>query len=112
MAVTFLTGSQQDRIVVSGTPDVTTQVTFHQNTRTVFLKGFDAAGTSPALCKYALVGVDDAAIESNFSTVPAGATAEVRIANRGRVLGGKSLYIASLTISGTIEVEASEFGGE
>ena len=117
MAITFTKQDELRRITVSGSADYATKVTLHQNTRTIFVQGFDSTGIIPKSAKYALSGStstivegDDIGASQEFITIPAGAKHEISLNQGNRVLGGASLFIASSVLSGTLEVEADSTG--
>jgi len=107
MAVVFTAARQIDRIVTDAAAGNVTKVTFHANTRTVTIEGYDAAGTTATACKVAYAGTDGAAIGADFYTIDAGAKLEIPVAGHARERDGAVLYIASTVNSGIVEVEAS-----
>jgi len=96
-----------DRVTVSATPDVATEVILHKDVRTVSIEGYDAAGTVTAACKLALTGTDNTAIGSDFKTIDAGALLRHAVSGRGRNLAGTSIFVASAVAGAIIEVTTS-----
>lgn len=106
MAVTYSTPGAPVRITLSGTPDVATQVSFSDRVRVVEVRFLDASN-APLTGKVARTGTDNAAIVATSAFVASGATKRVIVSSgrsRAEVLGGFSLYLASVTASAVVEV--------
>lgn len=103
-----LNANVTDRIALSGTPGLVTEVILDKKVRSVEVTGYDAAGTARGECKVALAGTDAAAIGADFQTVLADAPGlKLRVAGRARNLAGTSVFIASGVASVIVEVRTS-----